>query len=52
MHPHEIEHVDVHIQLPKAVYDEIKKLHPGYGGVSEIIRRLCAEYVLSRMSQN
>jgi metal-responsive CopG/Arc/MetJ family transcriptional regulator len=45
MHPHSEPHQHVHIELPKEVYEALKRLHPRYGERSRVIRKLIASYV-------
>jgi hypothetical protein len=45
MHPHEVPHQHVHMELPKELYEAIKRLHPGYGGVTQALRKLVSDYV-------
>lgn len=48
MQPHAEPHVHVHLELPKSAYEKLKKLHPGYGEVSNVMRRLVVSYVASK----
>ena len=48
MHPHAEPHVHVHWELPKDIYEELTRFHPGYGERSQVVRKLIADYVAQR----
>ena len=45
MQPHSTPHVDLHIEVDKAEFDALRKLHPSYGERSRLLRQLLADYV-------
>lgn len=39
------EFAHLHIEVEQVILDEVRRLNPGYGNVSSLIRRLLKEYL-------
>ena len=52
MKPHGKPHVHVHWEIPKDIYEDLTRIHPGYGERSRVVRNLLAAYVARRKADS
>jgi hypothetical protein len=46
MKPNPFPMVHIHLEIERATWNALKKMHPGYGELSQVVRQLLNAYVV------